>query len=678
LSGGGNLTAKEGLMVVEGSSDKNGLQLVDIANPSSPQIRSTITYDVITAKALRLSANRLFAGGSIGQPRLAIFDISDPSSPTILGHFDFDVASSSGASVFSLAVYGGVAVAGIVPFVGENDIVLLDITDPTNIKRGGHISGLEIPMGIEISPDGHYAYALVGSSDTTIKVLNITDTANPRVESTIPVDSSFARVLKLSGNDLYVGSFRNVHVFDISNPSSPHLSRSYPCVGVTDIALPDQFGDLSQSVVLSDMEGGLTILHRQDIQSPSIFITNPTFDQEFTTSQASINIGGGAQDDVGLMQITWSNSRGGSGEADGLGDWSALGIPLQPGTNTITVAAHDASGNIGFDTLSVLYEAPKQEQFVVFPDIAAQTYGTSPLSLLASASSGLPVRYAVLSGPASVEGDVLTIHGSGTVIVQATQDGDEFFEAASAVRRQFIVNKADQAITFPPLSSVFANETKIAVSASANSLLKVRLEVLSGPATVNSEGGLDILGGGIVRLRASQLGDANYNAAIPVEREFNVLKLKQTISFGPFNVQFLGDAPFALGGLSSSHLPVTVTVTSGPATISAENVLSITGFGTIVLVASQAGDAVYYPAIEVTRTITVLPRNNVIGGIQFTKNGPIMFRFYGQADHTAVVERSGDLRHWTPVTTNRTGLSGYFDFSWPMSFSNEMFRVQLQ
>lgn len=65
--------------------------------------------------------------------------------------------------------------------------------------------------------------------------------------------------------------------------------------------------------------------------------------------------------------------------------------------------------------------------------------GASPVSLAASASSGLPVDYEVVSGPATVDGDQLTFTGLGTVLVRASQAGDATY-AAVEVERSFVVS----------------------------------------------------------------------------------------------------------------------------------------------------------------------------------------------------------------------------------------------
>jgi hypothetical protein len=60
------------------------------------------------------------------------------------------------------------------------------------------------------------------------------------------------------------------------------------------------------------------------------------------------------------------------------------------------------------------------------------------------------------------------------------------------------------------------------VNATATSGLAVGVSILSGPATIAGNT-VHITGAGTVTVRASQGGDGNYNAAVDVDRSFDVL-----------------------------------------------------------------------------------------------------------------------------------------------------------
>ena len=79
----------------------------------------------------------------------------------------------------------------------------------------------------------------------------------------------------------------------------------------------------------------------------------------------------------------------------------------------------------------------KAAQTVTFPSPGNQPVATPAFALGGSASSGLPVIYTVLSGPATISGNQLTITGPGSVTVQASQPGDAVYLPASSVIRTF-------------------------------------------------------------------------------------------------------------------------------------------------------------------------------------------------------------------------------------------------
>ena len=53
--------------------------------------------------------------------------------------------------------------------------------------------------------------------------------------------------------------------------------------------------------------------------------------------------------------VTWTTDQGGSGNAQGTGNWTISGISLSEGPNIITVSAIDAAGNIGTAQIQVTY-----------------------------------------------------------------------------------------------------------------------------------------------------------------------------------------------------------------------------------------------------------------------------------------------------------------------------------
>lgn len=80
-----------------------------------------------------------------------------------------------------------------------------------------------------------------------------------------------------------------------------------------------------------------------------------------------------------------------------------------------------------------------QSQTIDFPNPGNRTVGDPAFTLNATASSGLPVSYAVVSGPVLLNGDTVTITGDGTATLRATQDGDAVFAPADPVDVSFVI-----------------------------------------------------------------------------------------------------------------------------------------------------------------------------------------------------------------------------------------------
>jgi hypothetical protein len=99
------------------------------------------------------------------------------------------------------------------------------------------------------------------------------------------------------------------------------------------------------------------------------------------------------------------------------------------GAQTITAASTGlTSATIQLSVLT--------SQTITFPSIPDVTYGVLPITLNATASSGLPIIYAV-TGPAMLNGNGLTINGAGSVSITASQPGSALYLPAINVARSF-------------------------------------------------------------------------------------------------------------------------------------------------------------------------------------------------------------------------------------------------
>ena len=100
---------------------------------------------------------------------------------------------------------------------------------------------------------------------------------------------------------------------------------------------------------------------------------------------------------------------------------------------SVCIAELEIYGNVG---------APPQDQTIDFPQISDQAT-TATVNLSATASSGLPVSFAVLRGPGSISGGTtLTFTGAGEVTIVASQAGDNNWNPAPDVTNTFYAESA--------------------------------------------------------------------------------------------------------------------------------------------------------------------------------------------------------------------------------------------
>ena len=132
-----------------------------------------------------------------------------------------------------------------------------------------------------------------------------------------------------------------------------------------------------------------------------------------------------------------------------------------------------------------------------------------------------------------------------------------------------------------------------------------------GTATLNGAGTATLstaaLPAGTDSVTASYGALGNFAGSVSAATTITINSTSQTITFPAIASRVYGSAPFAVSATSSlgSSYPVTISVASGPAMISG-GMVSVTGVGTVVLQANQAGDKNYGPA-SATQSFQVTP-----------------------------------------------------------------------
>ena len=85
----------------------------------------------------------------------------------------------------------------------------------------------------------------------------------------------------------------------------------------------------------------------KDTVAPTLTILSPPTTSVSTTASTA-TLSGTASDNVGVVSVTWTDSLGNTGPAKGTTQWTAGPVALLVGSNTITIRASDAAGNVGW------------------------------------------------------------------------------------------------------------------------------------------------------------------------------------------------------------------------------------------------------------------------------------------------------------------------------------------
>lgn len=207
---------------------------------------------------------------------------------------------------------------------------------------------------------------------------------------------------------------------------------------------PTQLGSFNACFYAQDSQGAvslgtycipITVVN----DAPTITCPSNISVQATSASGAAVPMSAIVQDtEGGSMTLTWS-AAGSTLATDTFTAAAATAVTRSTtqtfaiGSRTVTAAVSDGHSQAQCSFSVAVTQLP---QTVTFNAVGPVTYGAAPVALQASASSGLPVSFSVLSGPGSLSGgNMLAFTGAGMVEVKAHQDGDATYLPADAVQQ---------------------------------------------------------------------------------------------------------------------------------------------------------------------------------------------------------------------------------------------------
>ena len=341
------------------------------------------------------------------------------------------------------------------------------------------------------------------------------------------------------------------------------------------------------------------------------------------------------------------------------------GVTVLPAaTYTITATITPTNTNYGPASATAMYTVTAITPTLTFAAIPTHNYGDAPFPVSATSASSGTVTYSVTSGPATINGNTVTLTGSGTVYLHASQAAAGNYGVATA-DTSFVVNSETPTLVFATIPQHTYGDAPFAVSATSASSGAVTYSVTSGPATISGNT-VTLIGGGSVMLGASQAASAGYNST-SASTSFSVLRqaTADTASASSSTA-----APFQSITLTAAVAAVKIGQPTGTVTFydngtqigAATNLnggvaqlqtTALTPGQANVITFSYGGDMNFLPALataSVPTTITVVPQDfNFSGASQFSTvvpGGSAVYSFalspqYGVYPGTVAFSASG-------------------------------------
>ncbi len=257
---------------------------------------------------------------------------------------------------------------------------------------------------------------------------------------------------------------------------------------------------------------------------------------------------------AGAALAQWSRLRPGTAPP------AALVAPVQSQDNFSP--AHPSKEYIytGSRLVATEESAALADQTITFDQPSDRTYGAAPFALDATSSSGLPINFTLLSGPASLSGNTLTIAGAGTVTLRADQAGNSGFRPAQSVTRALTVAKAAATIALSNLTQTYIAAPKPATAMTTPAGLSGLTLTYDGATSAPTAAGTYAV--------SAALDNSNYNAPA-VAAPLVIRKATAAVTLGNLTGQiYTGTAKAATATTTPAGLAVSLAYSQDGTTVS--------------------------------------------------------------------------------------------------------------
>ena len=321
-------------VVIEGdyayiADGNNGLKILDVKNPSIPQVVGF--YDNQTGFASDLSVSGNYAYIADGFDGLKVVDITNPATPTLTASYanvsyanDVAVAGDYiyladgflGLKVFTLtdntqlSLVGsfntsgyakGLSVVDDHVYIADSNgssLQIIDIQNPTDPRQVGSYGASGKVQ--EVSIVDHYAY--IASDDGGLEVIDISNPGEPRQVGANNAAQS-ANAVTVVGNYAFVADGEaGLQIFEVSDPTNPTLFNSYNTPGIaTGVTV------VGNNIYVADDTAGVQILSMPE----PISISGTPQEGEQLTANTSLLMDADGLPENGDFSYEWQQSNDG-------------------------------------------------------------------------------------------------------------------------------------------------------------------------------------------------------------------------------------------------------------------------------------------------------------------------------------------------------------------------------
>ncbi|NQU04917.1 MAG: hypothetical protein HQ568_02405 [Calditrichaeota bacterium] len=187
----------------------NGMYIVDISNPRSPELITRWQADSYSLEDAACYDNRLIV--SAHQDGLFIYDVTDPRQAE--GLYTFDELENSWE--IALDDEGRLFIAD-----GEGGLVIMNVAEEPEILSRMETSG----NAIDVKVSGELCAVAVGADG--VDLFDVSDHTEPVFMSNFDTPT-YAGHIGFDGDKIAVADWDEVLVYDLSNPEEPFLDGRY-------------------------------------------------------------------------------------------------------------------------------------------------------------------------------------------------------------------------------------------------------------------------------------------------------------------------------------------------------------------------------------------------------------------------------------------------------------------